>query len=149
MVGHSLGARAAMLALRAFPLPDMKALALIGIPPDVGYMLEQFKLVLDLRGDVRRLLHKEFERLFGAPPEVHLPEHAARLQLPVLVVHDQDDDVAPVAHARALARQLPHGTLVLTHNLNHCGPLNDPAALAEIVTFMRQHCALESVAKPH
>lgn len=140
MVGHSLGARAAMLALRSSSMADVRALALIGIPPDVGYMLEQFKIVLDLRGDVRRLLHKEFERFFGAPPESHSAEDAARLQLPVLVMHDMDDDVAPVAHARTLVSQLPRGTLVLTHQLNHCGVLSDPTALASVVKFMREHC---------
>lgn len=142
MVGHSLGARAAMLALRQIQLADVRALALIGIPPDVGYMLEQFKLVLDLRGDVRRLLHQEFERYFGAPPEVHSPEDAGHLQLPVLVMHDEDDDVAPVAHARKLARELPRGTLVLTRKLNHCGVLSDPAAISSVVKFMRGHCDL-------
>jgi pimeloyl-ACP methyl ester carboxylesterase len=148
MVGHSLGARAAMLALRAFPLPDMRALVLIGIPPDVGYMLEQFELVLNLRGDVRRLLHKEFERFFGAPPEVHSPEDAARLQVPVLVMHDLNDDVAPVAHARALARQLPRGTLLLTQDLNHCGPLSDPVALAEVVHFIKRNLAAGATFAP-
>jgi pimeloyl-ACP methyl ester carboxylesterase len=140
IVGHSLGARAAMLMMRSSATPDVRAVALMGIPPDVGYMFEQFKRVLDLRDDVRHLLHREFERHFGASPEVHSAEDAACLQLPVLVMHDEDDEVAPVVHARNLASQLPRGTLHVTRNLTHCGLLTDRAAIDVVVRFMTRHC---------
>jgi pimeloyl-ACP methyl ester carboxylesterase len=140
IVGHSLGARVAMLMMRTAATPDVRAVALMGIPPDVGYMFEQFKLVLELRQDVCRLLHMEFERHFGGAPEVHSPGDATCLELPVLVIHDRDDEVAPVDHARNLARQLPRGTLHLTRNLQHCGLLTDPAAIDVVVEFMKRHC---------
>jgi pimeloyl-ACP methyl ester carboxylesterase len=141
IVGHSLGARAAMVLLASSPCRDVRALALVAMPPDVRYMFEEFQLALDLRADVRALLVQQFERLFGAPPEEHCAErHASCVSAPVLVLHDCDDDVAPVTHAEAVARQLRHATLVLTRRLNHCGVLADSQSIAAVVGFIARHC---------
>lgn len=146
IVAHSLGARAALRLLAARPRADVRALALLSMPPDVRHMLEQFKLVLDLRDDVAALLEAQFVRQFGRP-ERHRPEaHARPLALPTLVVHDRHDDVAPLAHALALAQQLPRSELLVTDSLNHCGPLRDAATIGRVVGFLRCRC---DAAAPH
>jgi pimeloyl-ACP methyl ester carboxylesterase len=95
------------------------------------------------------LLHEQFQRAFGAPPEEHSAErHAERLQSPVLVLHDYDDDIAPVTHAQDLARQLQQATLHLTRKLNHSGALADEDSIGTVVNFVGRHCPASADARP-
>jgi pimeloyl-ACP methyl ester carboxylesterase len=141
VIGHSFGARASLLLLSAAQLADVRAIALLAVPPDVSYMLAQFKLVLNLRKDVQHLLDRAFVARFGAPPDRHSPEHHAHpIGVSTLLLHDSDDDVAPIAHACALARQLPAAQLITTRGLNHCGLLTDRPAIDAITAFMTRAC---------
>jgi pimeloyl-ACP methyl ester carboxylesterase len=140
VIGHSLGARAAMLLAQSPHISGLRALALLGMPPDLRHMMEQFKAVLALREDVRDRLDVALARALGDRPDVYRAELARELKLPVLVVHDENDDVAPAAHARHLAAQLPLGELHLTKGLNHCGILRDRLALEAVAEFLRRHC---------
>jgi pimeloyl-ACP methyl ester carboxylesterase len=140
IVAHSLGAAAAVWLLAEAPHPDVRSLVVVGMPRDVGYMMESFMMILDLREDVRARLRRRFIARFGTPPE-QFSAHAlaARLRLPTLVVHDEDDDVAPLEHARAFAIGLGRGRLSITRGLNHSGPLRDANTIANIVAFVGEH----------
>jgi pimeloyl-ACP methyl ester carboxylesterase len=141
IVAHSYGARAAVRYLACNGGGDVRAIAVLGMPPDVRYMLEQFKLVLGLRPDMQQLLVEEYVAAFGRPPERHDPHvHAAALSLPTIVVHDRYDEVAPIEHARAFAAQLPRGELYETTRLGHCEPLRNEATIGKVVEFLSAHC---------
>jgi pimeloyl-ACP methyl ester carboxylesterase len=136
IVAHSFGARASLL-LAARKLADVGTLVLMSMPPDVSYMLGQFKLVLNLREDVQHLLDRALVARYGGAIDQHVPEfHAQPVDIPVLLLHDNDDDVAPVAHANALARHLPNAQLLLTRGLNHCGPLTHGPAIEAAAAFL-------------
>lgn len=138
IVAHSMGASAAVWQLADEPHPDVRALVVIGMPRDVGFMMDSYALVLDLRPDVIRRLRTLFTRRFGAPPEQFCAHSlAARVAVPTLVVHDRDDNVAPAEHAREFAARLRHGRLHETRGLNHSGALRDAATIDEIVAFLR------------
>jgi pimeloyl-ACP methyl ester carboxylesterase len=125
------------LRLFCWPGAAVRALALLSMPPDVSYMLRQFKLVMNLRPDVQQLLDRALVARFGGAIDRHVPEqHAHPVGLPVLLLHDSDDDVAPVAHANALAHQLPSAQLTLTCGLNHCGLLTHAPAIEAVTAFM-------------
>jgi pimeloyl-ACP methyl ester carboxylesterase len=68
IIAHSLGARAALLSLATFSC-EVQAACLISVPPDVRYMFEQFKLVLELRADVSRLLQQKLEKVLQGPQD--------------------------------------------------------------------------------
>jgi pimeloyl-ACP methyl ester carboxylesterase len=140
IVAHSLGAAAAVWLLADEPHRDVRSLVVVGMPRDVGYMMESFMLVLDLRDDVRELLRRRFVARFGTAPE-GFSAHAlaARLRVPTLVVHDEDDDVAPLEHASHFALGLGRGRLSITRGLNHSGPLRDATTIANIVAFVDEH----------
>lgn len=142
IVAHSMGASAAVWQLAEEPHPDVRALVVIGMPRDVGYMMESFALVLDLHADVTHRLRSLFARRFGAPPE-HFSAHALadRLAVPTLVVHDVDDDVTPAQHAREFAARLRHGHLRETRGLQHSGALRDAATIEQIVEFLQRFAA--------
>jgi len=140
IVAHSLGAAAAVWLLADEPHRDVRSLVAVGMPRDVGYMMESFTLILGLREDVCCELRRQFVRRFGIVPE-SFSAHAlaAKLQLPTMVVHDEDDDVAPLEHARAFATGLGRGRLSITQGLNHSGPLRDARTIANIVAFVGEH----------
>jgi pimeloyl-ACP methyl ester carboxylesterase len=56
-----------------------------------------------------------------------------QLHLPVAIVTGRQAEFGPSAFARAVAAELPQGTLVKWPELGHFGPLEDPAAMAEDV----------------
>jgi pimeloyl-ACP methyl ester carboxylesterase len=147
IVAHSLGAAAAVWLLAEAPHRDVRSLVVVGMPRDVGYMMESFMLVLDLRADVRAQLRRQFVARFGTTPE-SFSAHAlaARLLLPTMVVHDEDDDVAPLEHARLFATGLGDGRLSITRGLNHSGPLRDATTIANIVAFIGEQTISQATA---
>ena len=137
VVAHSMGANAAVWQLAEEPHADLRGLVLLGMPRDAGYMMESFALVLDLRVDVKRRLFEQFTRRFGEPPGAFSAHRFAdRLGVPTLVVHDEEDDVAPIEHAMEFAAKLSGSQLRRTQGLNHSGALRDPAIIREIVAFL-------------
>ena len=132
-----MGASAAVWQLAEEPHADLRSLVLLGMPRDVGYMMESFALVLDLRADVKGMLIEQFTRRFGEPPGAFSAHRfAARLGVPTLVVHDEEDDVAPLQHAIEFASNTPGSTLRRTSGLNHSGALRDLGIIREIVEFL-------------
>ena len=100
-------------------------------------MMESFALVLDLRADVKHMLFEQFTHRFGEPPGAFSAHRFAdRLGVPTLVVHDEQDDVAPIEHAMEFAAKLSRSQLRRTQGLNHSGALRDPAIIREIVAFL-------------
>lgn len=137
IVAHSMGANAAVWQLTEEPHADLRSLVLLGMPRDAGYMMESFALVLDLRADVKHMLFEQFTRRFGEPPGAFSAHRFAdRLGVPTLVVHDEQDDVAPIEHAMEFAAKLSGSQLRRTQGLNHSGALRDPAIIREIVAFL-------------
>lgn len=141
IVAHSMGANAAVWQLADEPHPDLRALVAIAMPRDAGYMMDSFTLVLELRRDVAQRVRGLFTRRFGAPPE-SFSAHAlaARIAVPTLVVHDRDDEVAPIDHAREFAARLRRSHFRETQGLAHSGALRHAQTIAEIVGFLRQEC---------
>ena len=137
IVAHSFGASAAIWSAAEQPHPELRSAVIMGMPRDVGYMMESFELVLGLRTEVRMHLRRLFARRFGTTPEKFSTHALAdRLKLPILVVHDEDDDVAPIEHAQQFAERLTSGRLHMTRGLNHSGPLRDPATITSAIAFI-------------
>lgn len=61
---------------------------------------------------------------------------APRVTLPLLVLHDADDQEIPVSDGETLAHHLPQATLRRTSGLGHRRILRDPASIAAIVRFL-------------
>jgi pimeloyl-ACP methyl ester carboxylesterase len=132
-----MGASAAVWQLAEEPHAELRALVLLGMPRDVGYMMESFALVLDLRADVKQRLIEQFTQRFGDPPSAFSAHRFAdRLGVPTLVVHDEGDDVAPLEHAAEFAAKLSDSRLRQTRGLNHSGALRDATIIDEIVAFL-------------
>ena len=149
LAGHSMGALAISMRLSDPGRPQPASLThvvLISMPSGVAFLVESFEQVFGIGEATRRQGLRLFERRFGGEPDAFQAlARDAHIDLPVLLVHDDADDVVPCEHSRQLLHRLPGGQLFTTHGLGHSGLLRDPAAITAIADFLDQpRIALES-----
>jgi alpha-beta hydrolase superfamily lysophospholipase len=140
LLAHSMGAMAAVTWLAEdSSAAHVRAAVFVGMPRDVGYLLESFVVTLQLRGDVRERLRALFRTRYGRTPEQFSARDLARtLRVPVLLVHGTQDDLVPLEHAHENLVGLNGGQLHVAHGLNHSAPLRDPATMALMVRFLSE-----------
>ena len=142
LLAHSFGALAVAVWLADRSLPDLRAAVLVGMPHDVGYILESFTLAMALSPAVVERVRARFHARYGAWPEVYESGAlAAQIRMPVLLVHGAADEFVPLEHSRATYPRLVHGELSIRPDLKHSAPLSDAASLAIIAGFLRRHVA--------
>jgi len=137
VVGHSLGATAAALALsQGMTCPRMVG---IGMGVWLETMPERFSDALQLsrgaRAELWRRLHETF------PPSEwrgwSIDTIAPRMSVPALFVHDRDDRETSYTGSVAVARLWPNARLLLTEGLGHNRVLAAPHVVTEAVSFLR------------
>ncbi|MEV6400803.1 alpha/beta hydrolase [Streptomyces sp. NPDC051907] len=140
VVAHSFGVLAAYFALRR---GEVRARRIVGIG-GVGsfdYLMDGFTAELGLHQRLKGQVRDHIERvLCPGEPDVwrclgvaYRPEEVA---VPVLLIHDEDDEMVPLAQSRVIADA--HGErarLVVTRGLGHRRILGDPDVIAEAVDF--------------
>jgi pimeloyl-ACP methyl ester carboxylesterase len=138
VIGHSLGGGAMLTVLAELPGNHPGRICLFGVPADMDYILESFAMMLGLKPRALAQLRACFERKFGRPASsISAPLAGRGVKIPALVVHDEDDNVAPIAQGAALAQSIPGAILVRTAGLGHSGALRDAATIARVVEFLR------------
>lgn len=136
VVGHSLGAAGAALAVRdGLSVSRLVFLAPPAYPP--GWW-EPFAQRLAIEPAVGERVRSLSERRLGLRwRDLHLPSLAtAGRDVPLLVVHDRDDRAVPVEDGRAVAAAWAGARLVETAGLGHVALLRDPAVVEEAVVFL-------------
>jgi pimeloyl-ACP methyl ester carboxylesterase len=138
VVGHSLGGGAVLTVLAETADHHPKKICLFGVPGDMDYILESFAMMLGLAPPALAHLRARFTAHFGRPADaISVAAAAPSVAIPVLIVHDEEDPVAPFAEAAALAQAIPGAALLATRGLGHSGALRDPAVIERVVSFLR------------
>jgi pimeloyl-ACP methyl ester carboxylesterase len=138
VVGHSLGGGAVLTVLAETADYHPKKICLFGVPSDMDYILGSFAMMLGLRYAARANLRERFAAHFGRPAAaISVAAAAESVRIPVLIVHDEEDNVAPITQGTALAAAIPHATMWRTQGLGHSGALRDPATIERVVDFLR------------
>ncbi len=138
VIGHSLGGGAVLTVLAETEDYHPKKICLFGVPSDMDYILESFAMMLGLKMPALTKLRARFAERFGRPAQaISVAAAAPRVRIPVLVVHDEEDNVAPFTQGAALAAAIPGATLCRTNGLGHSGALRDRATIARVVEFLR------------
>ncbi|MGA3158350.1 MAG: alpha/beta fold hydrolase [Steroidobacteraceae bacterium] len=142
ILAHSYGALAVAVWLAHSRPAELRAAVLVGMPRDIGYILESFTLAMALRPRVIERLRARFYARYGAWPEFYeAGALAAQIPIPVLQVHGAADEFVPVAHARPIHERFALGELSIRPDLTHSAPLSDAASLATIAGFLQRHMA--------
>lgn len=138
LVAHSFGALAATHALRQGVVAD-RYVALAPVS-DPEHLLETFATWLDLTPRVVAGVRRRIDRSQPVDdPWRTLAVDRGPLDptLPVLVIHDEEDQVVPVAHGRRLlAAHADHGQMLTTHGLDHQRMLTEPRVIDAVVDFV-------------
>lgn len=138
VIGHSLGGGAVLTVLAETADHHPKKICLFGVPGDMDYILESFAMMLGLRSPALALLRLRFAAHFGRTADtISAAAAAVNVRIPVLVVHDEEDNVAPFTQGQALAAAIPGATLLATRGFGHSGALRDPATIERVVEFLR------------
>jgi pimeloyl-ACP methyl ester carboxylesterase len=139
VLAHSFGALTAASWLAEEEPASIRAAVLVGLPSELGYLFDSYTLAMQLRADIVQHLRDRFRARYGAYPEEYSARQlAARIHVPVLLVHGGADELVPAAHALAVDEQLIDGEVLVLEGMKHSAPLRDPAAIARMADFLEQ-----------
>lgn len=142
LVAHSLGALGSFFALRHGAVA--KRVVTISGVCDFAYLVEAFCAQLRLGARTKALLYERVgARLFPGAPADRTPfsvTHTAReTDVPVLVVHDEDDTRIALDQARRMAGAFgTRARLVTTRGLGHRRILGDPEVIRVVQQFIAE-----------
>jgi pimeloyl-ACP methyl ester carboxylesterase len=135
VITHSFGGAAAALALAH----GLAAGRVVMFGPPLGIREISFP-VADRLGLPRAVSERMFNRLATRLrftwDEIRTDRLLSSLQAPLLVIHDEHDELVPWSHGAGVARGAPHGRLVTTHDLGHRQALLDEHLVREAVAFV-------------
>jgi pimeloyl-ACP methyl ester carboxylesterase len=144
VIGHSLGASAAALAMRN-GLRTPRAVFLAP-PADMSWYVSRFARRLRLSRRIRERLQKRLERRYGLCWErMCVASVVGDRQAKLLVFHDAGDSSVPLSDGEAIARAWPGARLVRTHGLGHHRILRDRRVVARATAFVAQGARVESL----
>jgi pimeloyl-ACP methyl ester carboxylesterase len=139
VIGHSLGGGAALTVLAETADHHPKKLCLFGVPGDMDYILESFAMMLGLKPAALAQMRAQFAAYFGRTAKsIATMAAAPSVRIPLLVVHDEDDAVAPFSAGQALVAAVPGARMLSTHGLGHSGALRDAAVIEQVLSFLRE-----------
>ena len=134
-IGHSLGAAALGLALRAGLA--LERVVLVSSPASMSEHTNRFARLLGIAPRVRDAMRRRIEHRYGVRfADIDRLEDLGRLTLPALFVHDTGDREIPFTHAVRLSERMPNGRLTRTYGLGHHRILREPAVVEAISSFV-------------
>ena len=137
VLAHSFGALTTAAWLSEQAPAELRAVVLVGMMNNVGYVFESFSQAMALNPEVIVRFRARFRARYGGDPESYSSDRlVAQLRVPILVVHGGIDELVPAGHASEISRALHDGRLLLVAHLGHSGPLRDPDTVAQIVDFL-------------
>lgn len=134
-VGHSLGGMSILNAVKKGL--QVKKAVVIGSGNSVTNIVNTFIKKIGLPNDVAILMKNNFEKKYHFEMESFSGYVAAKeVKIPVLVIHDTDDEDIPVSEAYHLAEHLSDKELLITNQLGHRKILGDSKVIQKIVEFL-------------
>jgi pimeloyl-ACP methyl ester carboxylesterase len=146
IIAHSLGGSAVTVAIRR-SAPEGEhgdaalsrtRLVFIAPPTDMREVTGQFSTALGLGDRTLSVMQQVAERRLRTRfDDVHTLRLAVDMQLPLLVLHDEQDRAVSIDHGRRLAEAWPEAELGVTTGLGHNRILRDEATVKRAIEFVR------------
>lgn len=137
IVGHSLGGAAAVMSLALLGAKRPQKMAVLASFAESTRVLSDFAHILGANESVVQALYRHIERRSGLPMEEYsVRKRAAELSEVVgFVLHDLDDEVAPVSEGQVIAESWGCRFLQ-TEGFGH--RMQDKVVVEEVIGFLRQ-----------
>ena len=137
VIGHSLGA--AMSLYSVTHTGGANRVALISAPSSLKRELNRFAAAVGLSERGTTAFIASVEAHVGRPAtDFDVRRIAGKVDLPLLLVHDQNDRQVPVLESARNAHALPGAELMVTRGLGHNRLLADPVVVRAVVDFVAQ-----------
>lgn len=134
-IGHSLGGMALLNAVRkGFKI---KKLVTIGSGDIIKDIMDDFTRKMKLKPEISDLMRIHFENKHQMSMDSFSAYHSAQvIDIPVLVIHDENDPEVNVKCAIHIHQNLKNGKLILTKKLGHRKILGDADVIAKSLKFI-------------
>jgi len=137
-IGHSLGGMSVLNAIKDGLKVD-KAVV-IGSGDIVQDILDDFISKLELKPKISELLREHFENKYKTVMDNYSAyKAAAKIKVPVLVIHDNDDPEVAVKAGIHIHKHLVNGSLFVTDKLGHRKILGNQIVIKKIVDFIKSN----------
>lgn len=134
-IGHSLGGMSILNALKQNF--NVKKAVTIGSGDVIQDIIDDFVKNLKLKPEYGLRLKDYFETKFVGKMDDYSAYKAAQMvQIPVLVIHDQNDEDVSVNSAYHIDKHLAHSELLITEGLGHRKIVGDPSVIETILKFI-------------
>lgn len=135
-MGHSLGGMSLLNSVKKGL--KINHLAIIGSGDIVKDIMDDFIKKLGLHQKMSDLLCEYFEKKSKQTMDSYSAYKAAKeIDIPVLVIHDENDDEVPVKCAIHIHKYLKNGELMLTKNLGHRKILGNNEVIEKVIRFIQ------------
>jgi pimeloyl-ACP methyl ester carboxylesterase len=134
-VGHSLGGMSVLNAIKQGL--EVKKAVIIGSGDIIQDILDSFVLKLKLKPEIASMMKAHFEKKFGEPMEKYSSSFAAQsIEIPVLVIHDENDDEIAVNATHNIHTNLKNGSILITEKLGHRKILCNKKVIETMLNFI-------------
>ncbi|HEX8575091.1 MAG TPA: alpha/beta hydrolase [Flavobacterium sp.] len=135
-IGHSLGGISLLNATKNGL--GIQRLVTIGSADIIEDIIADFVHKLQLKPEAVQWLEKHFEKKYNKTMNSLSAYLSAKaITIPVLVIHDNDDDEVPVKCAVHIHKNLRNGELMITKGLGHRKILGDKEVIEKIIDFIK------------
>lgn len=135
-IGHSLGGMSVLNAIKQNL--QVKKAVIIGSGDIIQDIIDDFIGKLKLKPEYGVKLKDHFEAKFGGKMNDYSAYKAAeKTEIPVLIVHDKDDDDVSVKAAYHIQKHLKNSEIMITEDLGHRKILGDDTVIQKIIEFVK------------
>lgn len=136
IMAHSLGSFSSVYYLfKNAPDHNIRGMVAMASPGEVHEFLEYFKKELGLSKTTMKVVVKHFAERFHHPPSYFSASSFAHsIQIPSLIIHDEEDMETGVTHSKRLHQMWKNSRLMLTKGSGH--NLKSPEVLQEVLRFV-------------
>lgn len=134
-IGHSLGGMSVLNAIKQNF--QVKKAVIIGSGDIIQDIIDDFIRKLQLKPEYGIKLRDHFEAKFNGKMDDYSAYKAAeKTEVPVLIIHDKDDDDVSVKAAYNIQKHLKQSEIMITEGLGHRKILGDEAVIQKITAFI-------------
>jgi pimeloyl-ACP methyl ester carboxylesterase len=136
IVGHSVGGMTAVYHQYLYPDTSVQKIVTVGSPSELHDIMLQYKKILGFNNRVLSALDEYFKKHFGFG--IHgfsTASFASNITIPGLLIHDEQDTIAPVKASEKVHASWKNSTLIKTSGLGHS--MHQPAVSEQIINFLK------------
>ena len=135
-IGHSLGGMSILNAIKQNL--NIRKAVIIGSGNIIQDIVDDFVEKLCLSPKIAGMLSAHFEKKFGESMDAYSSYNAAKaVKIPILIIHDNDDQDVNVKAAHAIDDSLINSQLLITNTLGHRKILGDSLVIQSIIDFLK------------